>query len=81
MVHLSLCDFQMQAFTAILTNKYGMSTVEVSSVAIIKLEVSDDGVFLSSDYNDKVCLVIGLSHKSPSFLKYNSHSFQSLSGY
>ena len=62
---MSLCDFQMQASTVILTNEYGTSSVQIPSVAIVKLEPTDDSVLVLSDSKDDICIVVDISDTSP----------------
>ena len=54
---IGLCEFQMQASTVILTNKSGTSTVHILSVAPVKLESTDDSVFVLSDSEDDILCI------------------------
>ena len=53
----------MQTSTVLLTNKFGASTVNVSNMATLKIEPSDDDV-LVLDSNKEVCHVVDLSNTS-----------------
>lgn len=55
----------MQASTIILTNEFGTLTVQLPCFATVKLEPSDDNIFMLLDYNNKICLAIDLSNTSP----------------
>lgn len=41
---ISLHDIQMQVSIVILTNKFGVSTFQIPSITLVKLEPNDDGV-------------------------------------
>ena len=62
-------DSKMQGSTIILTNKSSTSTIQIPHFAIVKLEPSDDDVFILLDCNDEVFLVIELSNTSSLFLR------------
>jgi len=62
---IGLSESQMQASTVILTNESGTSTVQIPSVATVKLEPSDDSVFVLSDSEDDICAAVDLSDVSP----------------
>ena len=57
---IGLFESQMQATTIILTNESGTSTVKISSAATIKLESTDDNVFVLSYSKDDICAYIEL---------------------
>ena len=57
---IGLFESQMQATTIILTNESGTSTVKISSAAIIKLESTDDNVFVLSYSKYDICAYIEL---------------------
>ena len=48
-------ESQMQASTVILTNKSGTFTIQISSIAHVKLEPLYDSVFVPSDSEDDIC--------------------------
>ena len=50
----------MQASTVILTNESGTSTVQILFVAHVKLEPTDDSVFMLLDSEDDICASIDL---------------------
>lgn len=59
---ISLYDFQIPIFIVILTNEFGTSTVQIPSIAIVRLHPSDD-VFILSNYDEKfIQLLILWSH-------------------
>jgi hypothetical protein len=62
---IGLSESQMQAFTVILTNESGTSTVQIPSTAHVKVEPIDDRVFLLSDSEDDICASVDLSNTSP----------------
>ena len=47
-----------------MTNESGTSTVQISSVGIVKLEPIDDSVLVLSDSEDDICASVDLSNKS-----------------
>ena len=55
----------MEYFNVILTNKFGMSTVQISSLVTVKLEPSDENVFVLSNFED-ICVDVDFSNTSPS---------------
>jgi hypothetical protein len=62
---IGLSESQMQASTVILTNESGTSTVQVPSMAPVKVEPLDDSVFVLSDSEDDICASVDLSNTSP----------------
>ena len=62
---IGLTDSQMQASTVLLTNESGASTVNVHSMATVKIEPSDDDVLVLLDSDEEVCPVVDLSDTSP----------------
>ena len=54
---ISLCESHMQASTVILTNKSSTSTVQISSVAPVKLKPTDNSVFVLSDSEDDILCI------------------------
>ena len=62
---IGLFESQMQASTVILTNESGTSTVQIPSVAHVKVEPTDDSVFVLPDLEDDICIFIDLSHTLP----------------
>ena len=62
----------MQASTVLLTNEYSASNVNVSSMATVKIQPSDDDVFVLLDSDEKVCHVVDLSDTS--FFPYKTKS-------
>ena len=61
---IGLSDSQMQASTVLLTNKYGASTVNMPTVATVKIEPSDNDVLVLLDSDEDVCHVVDLSDTS-----------------
>ena len=59
---IGLSDSQMQASPVILTNESGTSTVQISYVAPVKFEPTDDSVFVLSDSEDDLCASVDLSN-------------------
>ena len=55
----------MQASTVILTNESGTSTVQIPSVTHVKMEPTDDSVFVLPDLEDDICISVDLSHTLP----------------
>jgi hypothetical protein len=55
----------MQASTVILTNESGTSTVQIPSIAHVKVEPLDDSVFVLLDSEDDICAFVDLSNTSP----------------
>lgn len=55
----------MPVCTIIFTNKYGTSTIQFPIIANVKLEPSDDNVFVLLDYSDDICDVVDLSNTLP----------------
>lgn len=70
---ISLSSLQMQASTIMLANESCTSTVQVPSVAIVKLEPTDDSMLVLSDLEDDICDVVDL-FDTPSF-PFNSRNF------
>ena len=62
---IGLSESQMQAPTVILTNESGTSTVQIPTVATVKLEPNDDNVLVLSDSGDDICAAVDLSDISP----------------
>jgi hypothetical protein len=56
-----------------LTNESGTSTVQIPSIAPVKVEPLDDSVFVLSDSEDDICASVDLSNTSP-FLFKGVHS-------
>jgi hypothetical protein len=73
---IGLSESQMQASTVILTNESGTSTVQIPSIAHIKVEPLDDSVLVLLDSKDDICVYIDLSNTSP-FLLRNVYSIPS----
>src|ERR1700738_1397715 len=73
---IGLSESQMQASTVILTNESGTSTVQIPSIAPVKVEPLDDSVFVLSDSEDDICASVDLSNTSP-FPFRNVHSIPS----
>ena len=63
----------MQVLTVILTNKSGTSTIQIPYVVTVKLETTDDSVFVLSDSKDDICASVDLSN-TPLFLFKSVHS-------
>jgi hypothetical protein len=61
---IGLSESQMQASTVILTNESGTSTVQIPSIAHVKVEPPDDSVFVLSDSEDDICASVDLSNTS-----------------
>ena len=57
---IGLSESQMQASTVILTNESGTSTVQIPTVATVKLEPNDDSVLVLSDSEDDICAAVDL---------------------
>ena len=55
-----------------LTNEFGAYTVNVSSMDTVKIEPSDDDVFVLLESNEEVCHVVDLSDTS--FFSYKTKS-------
>ena len=55
---IGLTDSHMQASTVLLTNESGASTVNVSSIATVKIEPSDDDVLVLLDLDKEVCPIV-----------------------
>jgi hypothetical protein len=62
---IGLSESQMQASTVILTNESGTSTIQVPSIAHVKVEPLDDSVFVLSNSEDDICASVDLSNTSP----------------
>jgi hypothetical protein len=54
----------MQVSIVILTNESGTSTVQIPSIALVKVEPLDDSMFVLSDSEDDICASIDLSNTS-----------------
>ena len=63
---------KMQVCTIICTNKYGTSAIQFSSTANVKLEPSDDNVFVLLNYSDDICDVVDLSYTLPLPLPFHN---------
>ena len=59
-----LSESQMQTSTVNLTNESGTSTVQIPSIAHVKVEPLDDSVFVLSDSEDDICASVDLSNIS-----------------
>ena len=70
---IGISEFQMQVSTVILKNKSRTSTVQIPFVATVKLEPTDDNVFVLSDSEDDICASVDLSN-ALSFLFKIVHS-------
>ena len=70
---IDLYEFQIQASTFILTNESGTSTIQIPFVATIKLEPTNDSVFVLSNSKDDICASLDLSNML-SFPLKNVHS-------
>ena len=57
----------MKAYIVLLTNESGASTVNVPSMATVKIKPSDDDILVLLDSDEYVCHVVDLSDTS-SFL-------------
>jgi hypothetical protein len=57
---IGLSESQMQASTVILTNESGASTVQILSIAHVKVEPLDDSVFILSDSEDDICASVSI---------------------
>lgn len=57
---ISLSESQMQASIVILTNKSKKSTVEISSITIVKVEPTVDSVFMLLDSDYDICAFFDL---------------------
>jgi hypothetical protein len=62
----------MQASTVLLTNESGASTVNVLSMATVKIEPTNDDVLVLLDSDEEVCHVVDLSDTS--FFPYKTKS-------
>jgi hypothetical protein len=61
---IGLSESQMQASTVILTNESGTSTVQISSIAPVKVKPLDNSVFVLSDSEYDICASVDLSNTS-----------------
>jgi hypothetical protein len=59
---IGLFESQMQASTVILTNESGTPTVQIPSIAHVKVEPLHDNVFVLSDSEDNICASVDLSN-------------------
>ena len=67
----------MQVSTIILTNKFVTSTIQISSIAPVKVESLDDTVFVLSNSQDDICASVDLLNISPfPFRSVHSTSLQ-----
>jgi hypothetical protein len=73
---IGLSESQMQASTILLTNESGTYTVQIPSIAPVKVEPLDDSVFVLSDSEDNICASVDLSNTS-SFPFRSVHSTSS----
>ena len=73
---IGLSESQMQASIVILTNESGTSKVQIPYVATVKLESTDDNVFVLLDLEDDICASIDFSN-TPSFPFKSVHSTSS----
>ena len=73
---IGIFESQMQASIVILTNESGTSKVQIFYVATVKLEFTDDSVFVLLDLEDDICASIDFSNTS-SFPFKNVHSTSS----
>jgi hypothetical protein len=70
---IGFSESQMQASTVNLTNESSTSTVQIPSIAHVKVEPLDDSVFVLSDLEADICTSVDLSNTSP-FLFRSVHS-------
>jgi hypothetical protein len=61
---IGLSESHIQDSTVILTNEYGTSTVQILSIAHIKVEPLDDSMVVLSDSEDDICASVDLSNTS-----------------
>jgi hypothetical protein len=73
---VDIFESQMQASIVILTNESDTSTYQISSVATVKLEFTDNNVFVLLDTKDDICAYVDLSNTS-SFSFKSIHSIPS----
>jgi hypothetical protein len=66
----------MQASTVILINESGTSTIQISFVDTVKLEIIDDNVFVLLDSENDICASVDFSNTS-SFSFKSVHSIPS----
>ena len=66
---IRLFDSQMRTSIVLLTNEYGASTVNVPSMASVKIESSDNDVLVLLDTDEDVCYVVDLSYTSYFYYK------------
>ena len=69
---IRLTNSQMQASIVLLTNEFGVYTVNEPSMAIVKIEPSDDDVIVLLYSNEEFCHVVDLSDTS--FFSYRTKS-------
>lgn len=55
----------MHAFIVIMTNKFGTLMVQIPSVTTVKLEPSDNCIFILSSFDEYVCPTVDIFDTSP----------------